>query len=162
MSRAAWLDGPDDSRGLPLYPWQRERHWFGRTVEAAEQVNPTLDHPLLGFRQDGPVLSWFNHLDTAVFPFLADHRVGGTPVLPAASVIDMALAAARVRRPDAPALDLRDVELVRPMAFEGAAAREMRCSLLPNGDWQIASRQRLADEAMIVHATASLAAAATA
>ena len=39
---------------LPGYAWQRERFWFGRTVEAVDQASPILDHPLLGFRHVGP------------------------------------------------------------------------------------------------------------
>jgi len=154
-----WFDGPNDPRGLPLYPWQRERFWFDRTVEAVEQANPIFDHPLLGFCQSGAPKSWLNHLDTTLFPFLADHRVDGIPVLPAAAIIDMALAAARTCSPDAPSLELRDIELLRPMALDGETLREVRSTLLPNGDWQMVSRKRLADEAMTVHATARVAAA---
>lgn len=159
MSGGAWLDGPDDPRGLPLYPWQRERFWFDRTVERTEQINPIRDHPLLGFRQDGPAMSWVNHLDTTLFPLLADHRVDGGPVLPAAAIIDMALAAARAHCPDALALELREIELLRPVAFDDGT-REMRCTLLPDGTWQLTSRRRLSDKPLIVHATARAATAA--
>jgi len=160
LNGAPWFDGPDDPRGLPLYPWQRERFWFSRTVEAAEQVNPVCDHTLLGFREAGALPSWRNHLDTALFPFLADHRIDGMPVLPAAAIIDMALAAARTRHPDAAALELRDVELLRPVAFADAETPEVQCALVsPDGDWQLLSRKRLADEPMTLHATARLASA---
>ncbi len=160
MSQAAWLDGADDPRGLPLYPWQRERFWFDRTVEAVEQVNPVRDHPLLGFRQSGAVESWLNHIDTVLFSWIGDHRVDGVPLLPAAAIIDMALAAARIRHPEATALELRDVELLRPMPFEGTGAREVRGTLSPDGQWRLVSRPRLADEAMTLHATSRLAAPA--
>jgi len=56
---------------------------------------------LLGFRQPGPVPFWLNHLDPDVLPWLGDHVVEGLPVLPAAAVLEMALAATRARRPDA-------------------------------------------------------------
>jgi phthiocerol/phenolphthiocerol synthesis type-I polyketide synthase C len=159
ISGSPWFVGPDDVRGLPLYPWQRERCWFGRTVEALEQVNPILDHALLGFRQNGPIPSWLNHLDTTLFPFLADHRVDGVPVLPAAAIIDMALAAARANHSGAAALELQDLELRRPITLDGA--HEMRSTLLPDGDWQIAGRRRLADEPLVVHAMARLTVAAS-
>jgi acyl transferase domain-containing protein/acyl carrier protein len=159
MSGGPWLDGPDDLRGLPLYPWQHQRFWFGHTAEATELANPVCDHPLLGFRQAGAVAAWVNHLDTALLPFIADHRVDGAPVLPAAAIIDMALAAARTRHPEATALQLCDVELLRPVAL-GDGPREMRCSLLPDGAWQLAGRKRLAHEAMTVHATARVMSAA--
>ncbi|HWD60158.1 MAG TPA: SDR family NAD(P)-dependent oxidoreductase [Stellaceae bacterium] len=156
MSRAAWLGGPEDRRGLPLYPWHRERYWFARTVEAAAPLDPPLDHKLLGFREAGSELSWRHHLDVTLFPFLADHRIDGAAVMPAAAILDMALAAARLRHPDAAALELRDVELARPIVFDEVAARETRCTLRPDGEWRLASRRRLAGEAMTVHATARL------
>jgi phthiocerol/phenolphthiocerol synthesis type-I polyketide synthase C len=161
LSGAAPFDGPSDPRGLPLYPWQRERYWFHRTVEATDRVDPIFDHKLLGFRQDGPLPSWLNHLDLDLQPFLGDHRIDGMPVLPAAAIIDMALAAARARNPDAPALELGDVELLRPMGFIAGEAREVRSALVSrDGDWQLTSRPRLADEEAVVHATARLGMAA--
>jgi NADPH:quinone reductase-like Zn-dependent oxidoreductase/NADP-dependent 3-hydroxy acid dehydrogenase YdfG/acyl carrier protein len=79
--------------------------------------------------------------------------------LPAAAIIDMALAVARIAYPEATVLELRDVELLRPMGFDDRGAREVRSALLPDGDWQMTSRKRLADEPMTVHATARIAAA---
>ena len=97
------FDGPAERNGLPLYPWNKERFWFEHTVEASDPVDPRFDHPLLGFRQEGAVRSWLNHLDADILPWLADHAVEGVPVLPGAAVVEMALAAARLRRPDAAA-----------------------------------------------------------
>ena len=77
----ASFDGPADPRGLPLYPWNRERFWFAVTTEAADLVNPPFDHPLLGFRQRGAPPSWLNHLDEQVLPWIADHAIEGVAVL---------------------------------------------------------------------------------
>ena len=65
LASAALFDGDADPRGLPLYPWDRGHFWFDKTVEAAEPENPPFDHPLLGFRQSGPLPYWINHLDDA-------------------------------------------------------------------------------------------------
>jgi len=46
------------------------------------QHTATRIHPLLGFKRPDRATAWFNHVDTAVFPWLADHAVEGTPVLP--------------------------------------------------------------------------------
>src|SRR5205823_15072519 len=100
ITGAAQFDGPEERAGMPLYPWQKARFWFERTVEGSNLVDPPHDHPLLGFRQYGPVPFWLNHVDPALLPWLADHAVEGVPVLPAAAVLEMALAAARHRRPD--------------------------------------------------------------
>jgi len=154
------FDGPAELRGLPLYPWQKERFWFERTVEGSNPVDPSFDHPLLGFRQNGPVPSWLNHLDPEVLPWLADHAIEGVPVLPATAVLEMALAAAWLRRPDARAVEVVDVELRRPLPFDKGRPREIRTVVTgEDGDWELSSRPRLADEPLTLHAVARLATA---
>ncbi len=154
------FDGPVDLRGLPLYPWQKERFWFERTVESTNPVDPSFDHPLLGFRQQGPVQSWLNHLDPELLPWLADHAIEGVPVLPATAVLEMALAAAWLRRPDARAVEVVDVELRRPLPFDKGRSREIRTVVAgEDGDWELSSRPRLADEPLTLHAVARLATA---
>ncbi|MGE5271299.1 MAG: beta-ketoacyl synthase N-terminal-like domain-containing protein, partial [Thiohalocapsa sp.] len=160
ISGSARFDGPSDLHRLPLYPWQKERFWFDRTVEDAALADPTYEHPLLGFRQPGPVPYWLNHLDPEILPWLADHAVESVPVLPAAAVLEMALAAARQRRPDARALEVLDVELRRPMPFDKGRSRELRTVIVgEDGDWELSSRPRLADEPLTLHAVARLATA---
>ena len=113
MSRPHGSTAPSDPCGLPLYPWQRERFWFGRTVEAAEPVNPVCDHPLLGFRQDrcsarpGSITSI-----RRCFRFLPITESTACRCCPRRRIIDMALAAARMQPPEAAVLELRDVELL--------------------------------------------------
>ncbi len=158
ITAAAQFDGPAALTGLPLYPWQKERFWFERTVEGSNPANPPFDHPLLGFRQEGPVPFWLNHLDPEVLPWLADHAVEGMPVFPAAAVVEMALATARLRRPDASAIEVVDVELRRPLPFDKGRSREIRSVLSgEDGDWELSSRPRLADEPLTVHAVARVA-----
>ena len=157
------FDGPSDPRGLPLYPWKRERFWFAVTTEAPDLVNPPFDHPLLGFRQRGATASWLNHLDEEVLPWIADHAVEGVPVLPAAGILEMALAAARWRWSDALALEVLDVELRRPMPFDKGRMRELRTVLQSDeGDWELSSRSRLSNEPLAVYAVARVSAAADA
>ena len=154
------FDGAVDLGGLPLYPWQKERFWFERTVEVTNPVDPSFDHPLLGFRQHGPVPFWLNHLDPQVLPWLADHAIEGVPVLPATAVLEMALAAARLRRPDARTVEVVDVELRRPLPFDKGRTREIRTVVAgEDGDWELSSRPRLSDEPLTVHAVARLATA---
>ncbi|MBO0737206.1 MAG: acyltransferase domain-containing protein, partial [Alphaproteobacteria bacterium] len=153
LTAARCFDGPEHPRGLPLYPWDRRKFWFDMTVEAADPVNPPFDHPLLGFRQPAPIPCWVNHLDEQVLPWIADHAVEGMPVLPAAAVVEMALAAARWRWPDAPVLEVLDLEIRRPLPFDKGRMRELR-SLISSeeGDWELTSRARLSSEPLTVHA----------
>ena len=157
--RGQRFDGPADPRGLPLYPWNRERFWFEHTVEAGDPVNPPFDHPLLGFRQTGPVPFWLNHLDAEMLPWLADHAVEGVPVLPAAAVLEMALAAAR-RAARMPPPSKSPISRCggRCRSITGGRAR-CAASIGEDGDWELTSRPRLSDDPLTVHAVARLATA---
>ena len=79
---------------LPLYPWQRTRHW----LEAPETRQHRLDercHPLLGRRLSAPEPAWEAEIDAERFPYLRDHRIHGEAVYPSTAYGEMALAASR-------------------------------------------------------------------
>ncbi|HTZ13192.1 MAG TPA: type I polyketide synthase [Mycobacterium sp.] len=78
---------------LPLYPWQSKRFW-NETQEAAEDLHYNPIHPLLGQPMSGVHPTWEVELSTAALPFLDDHQVQGSTVVPAAVYIEIALAAA--------------------------------------------------------------------
>ena len=161
IRRGQAFAGPRRSDGLPAYPWQREAHWLGRTVEALEDTGTPPEHPLLGFRRGAEPREWVAHLGTALQPWLADHVVGGATVAPAAAMIEMALAAARARHPGAPGLEVSDLEINRPLVFEHGVLRETRLRVADGGGFEIASRTRLSDEPWTVHANGRVGAAAS-
>ena len=154
ITGSARFDGPIDVRGLPTYPWQRQTHWLGSTPEAIEIVSPVEDHPLLGFRRDAAKKTWTNHLSTDRFPWIADHRVDGVPVLPAAAMIDIALAASQARE-NAETVEIEDLEVLRPLLVEGA--RELAFEVVSPGRFEISSRPRLSGEDRVVYARGSFA-----
>ncbi len=78
---------------LPTYPWQTKRFW-NESQEAVELLFYRPVHPLLGQPVSALHPTWECELSTAVVTFLADHRVQGSVVLPAAAYVEMALAAA--------------------------------------------------------------------
>lgn len=78
---------------LPTYPWQNRRFW-NEPPEAAEDLHYTPVHPLLGQPVSGVHPTWEVELNTTIIPFLADHRVQGTTVVPGAVFLEMASAAA--------------------------------------------------------------------
>jgi acyl transferase domain-containing protein/acyl carrier protein len=78
---------------LPLYPWQSKRFW-NETQEAAEALHYNPVHPLLGQSVSAVHPTWEIELSTALAPFLADHEVQGSTVVPGAVFIEIALAAA--------------------------------------------------------------------
>ncbi len=157
FTRSPRFDGTADPRGLPLYPWDRQSFWFGLTAEGTDPANMPFEHPLLGFRQRSPVPCWINHLDEQVLPWIGDHAIEGVPILPAAGILEMACAAARLQWPEAPVLELRDLEVRRPLPFEKGRMRELRAVIgSEDSDWELASRARLSNEPFTVHAVGRL------
>jgi acyl transferase domain-containing protein/NADPH:quinone reductase-like Zn-dependent oxidoreductase/acyl carrier protein/NAD(P)-dependent dehydrogenase (short-subunit alcohol dehydrogenase family) len=160
LGAAPIFEGATDPQGVPRYPWQRSRFWFAETSEAINLVNPPFDHPLLGYRQTGPLACWVNHLDENILPWIADHAIEGVAVFPAAAIIETALAAARCRWPDARALEAFDLELRRPLPFDTGRMRTFRTTVgTEDGEWELASGPRLSTEPMTVHAVGRIAAA---
>lgn len=80
---------------LPRYPWQSKRFW-NENQEATEDLHYHPVHPLLGQPVSAVHPTWEVELSSAAIPFLAEHRVQGTVVVPAAVFIEMAMAAAAV------------------------------------------------------------------
>ncbi|MDN3566179.1 acyltransferase domain-containing protein, partial [Paeniroseomonas aquatica] len=145
-------------RGLPHTPYDRQRHWVGTTPEATALAQPLVEHRLLGFRSGAEPGHWTRHLDLTLEPWLADHRLAGTPVLPAAAMLEMALAAAAACHPEATALELTGFAIHQAMPLEAERARELRTTLDPAGGFALASRRRLAGEPWTLHAEARVAA----
>jgi acyl transferase domain-containing protein/NADPH:quinone reductase-like Zn-dependent oxidoreductase/thioesterase domain-containing protein/NADP-dependent 3-hydroxy acid dehydrogenase YdfG/acyl carrier protein len=79
---------------LPGYPWQRERHWRESGASRQERIE-SFTHPLLGQALPTAKRTWESLVDLNRLPFLADHRVQGAVVYPAAAYVEMALACAR-------------------------------------------------------------------
>ncbi|MEU7062089.1 type I polyketide synthase, partial [Streptomyces sp. NPDC046197] len=87
---------------LPAYPFQHESYWLEPVATDADLTATGLtsvDHPLLGAlvvraEEDGLLLSGLLSLRT--HPWLADHALAGTPVLPGTAFLELGLQAARV------------------------------------------------------------------
>ncbi|MEM7278729.1 MAG: beta-ketoacyl synthase N-terminal-like domain-containing protein [Pseudomonadota bacterium] len=83
---------------LPNYPFQRKRYWLREKTSGAQagSLGPSV-HPLLGTQvSTAPNIQLFdNTVSLERFAFLADHRIGGKVLYPAAAYMEMAHAAAR-------------------------------------------------------------------
>ncbi|MEM9553543.1 MAG: type I polyketide synthase [Acidobacteriota bacterium] len=93
---------------LPTYPFQRSRHWLEETGPPSETTPP--GHPLIG--TPVPLATrpgtrvWHTRLTLEGVPFLRDHRIQGSVVVPGAACAEMMLAGASDALRDAPwALD---------------------------------------------------------
>ncbi|WP_232247424.1 type I polyketide synthase [Kitasatospora azatica] len=81
---------------LPTYPFQGRRYWLTGTTGPAGTADlgqAPADHPLLGAAVelgDGETV-FTGRLSTGAHPWLADHALSGTIVLPATAFLEMAL-----------------------------------------------------------------------
>ncbi|MGA5818081.1 type I polyketide synthase [Kitasatospora sp. NPDC094028] len=89
-----------DHAELPTYPFQRERFWLAPPAAADPRTAglDAADHPLLAAalplpEDDGVLLT--GRLSTATHPWLADHAVWGTVLVPGTGLVELALQAGR-------------------------------------------------------------------
>ncbi|MCS6891874.1 MAG: SDR family NAD(P)-dependent oxidoreductase [Rhodovarius sp.] len=157
---AAIFRGPAERRGLPRAPLQRSPATVPRSQERILFADQVQDHPLLGFRRSQERREWTRLIDLALEPWLADHKLAGEPVLPAAAMLEIALAAAAARLPEAEALEVSEFAILRSLPLSAEETREMRARLDEEGQFVLESRRRLAEEAWTLHARGQLRAVA--
>lgn len=152
--RALFGSGPRTA-DLPAYAWQNQAYKLDLTPEALSTYRPTA-HPLIGLsdRKGGPV--FFNHLDTELQPWLADHKVDGAIVVPAAGLAEMALAAGR-ELIGTDRIELKDFDIVRALVIEPSEPREVAVRVSNDGMVvEILSRHRLTGDDWSLHARGAL------
>ncbi|WP_189719273.1 polyketide synthase dehydratase domain-containing protein, partial [Streptomyces chryseus] len=84
---------------LPTYPFQRTRYWLERDGKTSDVSGAGIDpaeHPLLGalveLPESGGVLAT-GRLSLKTHPWLADHAVSGTVLVPGAALVELAVRA---------------------------------------------------------------------
>lgn len=145
---------------LPSYPWQNRDFLFPVSGESFQLFSDE-GHMLLGARNRADSAEWNGHLDTHLVPFLADHKVGGRVVLPAAAMLEMALSAGR-RWLGTETVELQDFEIPRALVLDQEVLREVKVRISPESRTvEILSRPRLREEQWTLHAYGRVAAIPT-
>ena len=104
---------------VPPSPWLHSKYWV-----ASRSVTQRLPdtHPLLGVHVEVPSGRdhvWQADLGTEMMPWLADHKVNGQAVMPAAVFAEMALAAGReVLGLPVDAVQVNELEVEQPLALD--------------------------------------------
>ncbi|HLZ60657.1 MAG TPA: type I polyketide synthase [Ktedonosporobacter sp.] len=139
---------------LPLYPWQRERHWNEPAAGAFRLSHAGLaSHPLLGSRLETAPAVWENVLDLQLLPFLAEHQVQGAVVFPAVGYLQIALAAtAEILEEEACMLE--EFEVRRPLILSASTPSIIQTVFsLDDHTFQIYSRPQAEHSEWAVHAS---------
>ncbi|MFI2214653.1 SDR family NAD(P)-dependent oxidoreductase, partial [Streptomyces sp. NPDC020141] len=151
---------------LPTYAFQREHYWLDAGTLGGDVATAGLraaDHPLLGASvaladADGLLLTGRLSLDT--HPWLADHAVAGSVLLPGTAFVELAL-----RAGDQLGCDLvEELTLAAPLVLAEDAGAEVQITVAAPDDTgrrSVAFHSRADsapdDEAWVRHATAVLA-----
>nr|APD71871.1 type I polyketide synthase 6 [Streptomyces sp.] len=124
----AVVGGPGAVVDLPTYPFQRRRHWLEGPATAGDAGGLGMAaerHPLIGAAlwtadQDKLLLSSRIALNTQ--PWLADHAVAGTVLLPGTAFVDLA-----IRAGDHTGLDqLDELTLQAPLVLAGRGGVQLQ------------------------------------
>lgn len=149
---------------LPLYPWRRQTYLAPPSDEAVRLLGDGQANPLLGPTLRDGARDWRAVVDAGRPAWLGDHRVEDAVVFPAAGYVDMALSAGlkalAATGDDADAtgaIELADLDILRPLAMEEGVGHELRTCV--QGDRMVVdveSRRRLSDEDFGLHARGRL------
>lgn len=134
---------------LPAYPWDEKRYRIEGTSDAINLMRRPAARGLLGWRTapgEGP---WRITLDSRAEPWLADHRVDGSAVLPAAAFVELALAAGAESLGDGP-IELTDFDILRPLQLDGPRM-DLRTHVETGGAVRIEGRPHLAADGWALH-----------
>ncbi|NVJ12702.1 type I polyketide synthase [Myxococcus sp. AM010] len=131
-------------RALPTYPFERQRYWLDVPAPWTRTSRRAATHPLLGARLESAALKegttvFSNELSAGTVPFVADHRVYGKAVVPAAAYVEMvASAAAQVLGTES--LRLEDISLLQPLVLPEQQARVVQTLLEDQGEAGLACK----------------------
>ncbi|MCX4760365.1 type I polyketide synthase [Streptomyces sp. NBC_01275] len=125
---AAVVGGPGAVVDLPTYPFQRRRHWLEGPAPAGDAGGLGMAaerHPLVGaalWMADADKLVLSSRIALNTQPWLADHAVAGTVLLPGAAFVDLA-----IRAGDHTGLDqLDELTLQAPLVLAGRGGVQLQ------------------------------------
>ncbi|WP_236808513.1 type I polyketide synthase [Amycolatopsis albispora] len=145
---------------LPTYAFQRQRFWLDAPERTGDVTAAGLDatgHPLLGATMElagGDRLVLTGRPNLRVLPWLADHRVFDTVLLPGAAFAELALEAGRL----AGCERLAELTLHAPLVLTDEGTRQLQVTVgePDQGDRPVEIHSRADGEPWVQHATGLL------
>src|SRR4029077_1954192 len=121
---------------LPTYPFQRKRYWLASAAGVAGASafgQRAADHPLLGAAialPEGGGALLTARLSLQTHPWLADHAVGGTVLLPGTAFLELALKAAE----EVVSESIGELTLEAPLVLPERGAVQLRVLIEGEGE----------------------------
>ncbi|MDX8141340.1 SDR family NAD(P)-dependent oxidoreductase [Lentzea sp. BCCO 10_0061] len=143
---------------LPTYPFQRETFWLDAPAVSAEAGLGSAGHPMLDqvvALADGDGHLFTGRLSTRSHPWLADHVVRGTVVLPGTALLELAVRAVR----ETGGRVVEDLVLEAPLVLPEDGTVEVQVSVGAadgTGRRAVAVHSRAADDSWTRHASGVL------
>ena len=142
---------------LPPTPWLHRDFWV---ADRSAMVELTATHPLLGAHIELPSNGdhvWQGDVGTDVCPWLADHKVGGQAILPAAAFAEIALAAgSEAFRQPASAISVSQVEVEQMLPLAGHTKITTQLSRNADGSARVEIHSRSAEDIWTRHGVAKV------
>ncbi|GAB0105442.1 type I polyketide synthase [Nocardia sp. JMUB6875] len=104
-------------RELPSYPWQRRLLWTEDPATERDRQGATTGYAMLGERTEASASEWEVALSVSNLPWLFDHVVDGSVVLPGAAYVDAALSAVALRT-GRTSFGLESVRFIAPIVVD--------------------------------------------
>ncbi|MBB3061498.1 type I polyketide synthase [Microbulbifer rhizosphaerae] len=101
---------------LPAYPWDKKEVWSESPQTHADRCGEILS-PMLERTGEEPGI-YLTDLSLYHLDYLKSHVVDGSPVIPAAAVVEAALETARLQRTDGNTLRIADARFMRTLALD--------------------------------------------